>query len=34
MAWNKQSPHKHKNTPEKNRGKGLDSNFCRNPDGE
>jgi hypothetical protein len=32
--WSSQTPHKHNLTPQKYPDKGLDSNFCRNPDGE
>jgi len=33
QAWNKQSPHKHKNTPALKPFSGLAKNYCRNPDG-
>ena len=33
QPWKKQSPHSHSYTPEKYPNAGLDSNFCRNPDG-
>jgi len=32
--WASQSPHRHSNTPTAKPAGGLDSNFCRNPDGE
>ncbi|XP_074044075.1 plasminogen [Macrotis lagotis] len=32
--WNSQTPHKHNRTPENFPCKGLDENYCRNPDGE
>ena len=34
QSWSSQSPHSHGNTPEQKPKKGLDSNYCRNPDGE
>ena len=34
QAWSSQSPHSHTRTPENNPNSGLDSNYCRNPDGE
>jgi hypothetical protein len=33
QAWNKQSPHKHYNTPQRKPNSGLERNYCRNPDG-
>lgn len=34
QAWNVQTPHAHGNTPASKPTYGLDSNYCRNPDGE
>ena len=37
QPWSSQSPHKHtsnKSRPSTNPSAGLDSNYCRNPDGE
>ncbi|XP_060097812.1 plasminogen isoform X2 [Heteronotia binoei] len=34
QPWNAQEPHKHSRTPENYPCKGLDENYCRNPDGE
>ena len=34
QRWTSQSPHRHGFTPERKPGKGLESNFCRNPDKE
>jgi hypothetical protein len=34
QAWNSQTPHQHTRTPDDYPNDGLDSNFCRNPDGE
>ena len=34
QAWSSQSPHSHTRTPERYSNSGLDSNYCRNPDGE
>uniref|UniRef100_A0A8C2J276 Plasminogen n=1 Tax=Cyprinus carpio TaxID=7962 RepID=A0A8C2J276_CYPCA len=34
QEWSSQSPHKHSNTPENYPCKGLDKNYCRNPDNE
>lgn len=34
QRWDTQSPHLHTNTPESRPTAGLDSNFCRNPNGE
>ena len=34
QAWSSQVPHAHNNTPELQPDAGLNSNFCRNPDGE
>ncbi|XP_072493804.1 plasminogen isoform X2 [Notamacropus eugenii] len=34
QRWNKQTPHKHNRTPENFPCRGLDENYCRNPDGE
>ncbi|XP_075040011.1 hepatocyte growth factor-like protein isoform X2 [Mixophyes fleayi] len=33
QRWDSQTPHKHRFTPEKYPCKGLDANYCRNPDG-
>ncbi|XP_063296779.1 hepatocyte growth factor-like protein isoform X1 [Pelobates fuscus] len=33
QRWDSQTPHKHRFTPEKYPCKGLDENYCRNPDG-
>jgi hypothetical protein len=32
--WDSQRPHEHSRTPENHPYSGLDSNYCRNPDGE
>ncbi|KAF4796290.1 hypothetical protein TURU_085266 [Turdus rufiventris] len=32
--WSSQSPHRHARTPENYPCRGLDENYCRNPDGE
>uniref|UniRef100_A0A8C3Y887 Kringle domain-containing protein n=1 Tax=Catharus ustulatus TaxID=91951 RepID=A0A8C3Y887_CATUS len=32
--WSSQSPHSHSRTPENYPCRGLDENYCRNPDGE
>uniref|UniRef100_A0A672PM31 Plasminogen-like n=1 Tax=Sinocyclocheilus grahami TaxID=75366 RepID=A0A672PM31_SINGR len=34
QEWSSQSPHKHSRTPENYPCKGLDENYCRNPDNE
>ncbi|XP_062953943.1 plasminogen [Cynocephalus volans] len=34
QRWSEQTPHKHNRTPENFPCKGLDENYCRNPDGE
>lgn len=34
QAWNSQSPHSHGLTPGNYPSSGLESNYCRNPDGE
>jgi hypothetical protein len=34
MAWVRQYPHRHTNTPQKKPSAGLERNYCRNPDGE
>ncbi|KAM7368395.1 hypothetical protein PAMP_014617 [Pampus punctatissimus] len=34
QEWSDQTPHKHNRTPENYPCKGLDSNYCRNPDNE
>ncbi|XP_029819636.1 plasminogen-like [Manacus vitellinus] len=34
QQWSSQSPHRHARTPENYPCKGLDENYCRNPDGE
>ncbi|XP_054826131.1 plasminogen isoform X2 [Eublepharis macularius] len=34
QSWSAQEPHKHSRTPENYPCKGLDENYCRNPDGE
>ncbi|XP_012880042.1 PREDICTED: plasminogen [Dipodomys ordii] len=34
QRWSEQSPHEHNRTPENFPCKGLDENYCRNPDGE
>ena len=34
QAWYAQAPHTHSNTPENRPNAGLESNYCRNPDGE
>jgi hypothetical protein len=34
QAWDSQFPHAHSNTPEQVENAGLESNYCRNPDGE
>lgn len=34
QAWDSQTPHVHNNTPGNKPNSGLDSNYCRNPDGE
>lgn len=34
QPWAKQTPHKHTRTAANYPGKGLDANYCRNPDGE
>ncbi|KAM7395988.1 hypothetical protein PAMA_007324 [Pampus argenteus] len=34
QEWSGQTPHKHNRTPENYPCKGLDSNYCRNPDNE
>ena len=34
QAWSAQIPHSHDRTPENYPSSGLDSNYCRNPDGE
>ncbi|XP_076153397.1 C-reactive protein-like [Alosa pseudoharengus] len=34
QMWSVQSPHKHDRTPENYPSKGLEGNYCRNPDGE
>jgi len=34
QRWDVQSPHKHSRTTEKYPDKGLEENYCRNPDGE
>lgn len=34
QPWASQTPHSHSNTPEARPTSGLDSNYCRNPDGE
>jgi len=33
QPWSSQSPHRHSRTPAKYPGRGLISNYCRNPDG-
>merc|ERR1719193_2375615 len=33
QPWHRQSPHSHTRTPKNYRYSGLDSNYCRNPDG-
>uniref|UniRef100_A0A8C9ZSJ6 Plasminogen n=1 Tax=Sander lucioperca TaxID=283035 RepID=A0A8C9ZSJ6_SANLU len=34
QSWSSQTPHKHNRSPENYPCKGLDSNYCRNPDNE
>ena len=34
QAWNSKSPHDHLHTPENHPTSGLDSNYCRNPNGD
>ena len=34
QPWSSQSPHGHSRTPGNYPNAGLDSNYCRNPDGE
>jgi len=34
QVWSAQTPHKHNRTPDNYPCKGLDSNYCRNPDNE
>ncbi|KAF3703112.1 Plasminogen [Channa argus] len=34
QSWSAQTPHKHNRTPDNYPCKGLDKNFCRNPDNE
>ncbi|XP_038623659.1 plasminogen-like isoform X2 [Tachyglossus aculeatus] len=34
QRWSEQTPHKHSRTPENFPCKGLEENYCRNPDGE
>ncbi|XP_049913459.1 apolipoprotein(a)-like isoform X27 [Epinephelus moara] len=34
QSWSAQTPHQHDRTPHNNPGKGLDNNYCRNPDNE
>ncbi|XP_057677975.1 plasminogen [Corythoichthys intestinalis] len=34
QSWSEQSPHKHNRSPENYACKGLDKNYCRNPDNE
>ncbi|KAF6723175.1 Plasminogen [Oryzias melastigma] len=34
QSWSDQTPHKHSRTPENYPCKGLDNNYCRNPDNE
>ncbi|CAM9122734.1 unnamed protein product, partial [Lampetra fluviatilis] len=34
QAWDSQSPHAHRRRPEVYSCKGLEANYCRNPDGE
>ncbi|KAK7907740.1 hypothetical protein WMY93_016352 [Mugilogobius chulae] len=34
QSWSSQTPHKHSRTPENFPCKGLDGNYCRNPDNE
>ncbi|KAG3290532.1 plasminogen isoform X2 [Ictidomys tridecemlineatus] len=34
QRWSEQTPHQHNRTPENFPCKGLDENYCRNPDGE
>eukprot|EP00964_Phaeocystis_antarctica_P033955 scaffold19280_cov46-Phaeocystis_antarctica.AAC.2 len=34
QKWSSQFPQSHTNAPEDSPGKGLESNYCRNPDGE
>ncbi|XP_077408148.1 plasminogen [Vanacampus margaritifer] len=34
QSWSTQTPHKHNRSPEDYPCKGLDNNFCRNPDNE
>ncbi|XP_040920313.1 plasminogen isoform X2 [Toxotes jaculatrix] len=34
QSWSSQTPHKHNRTPENYPCKGLDNNYCRNPDNE
>lgn len=34
QSWDSQMPHEHIQTPENYQNSGLDSNYCRNPDGE
>ncbi|XP_078023202.1 apolipoprotein(a)-like isoform X7 [Epinephelus lanceolatus] len=34
QSWSAQTPHQHDRTPDNNPGKGLVSNYCRNPDNE
>ncbi|KAL2081958.1 hypothetical protein ACEWY4_021776 [Coilia grayii] len=34
QMWSFQSPHKHSHTPENYQCKGLEANYCRNPNGE
>ncbi|XP_049613820.1 plasminogen [Syngnathus scovelli] len=34
QSWSSQTPHKHNRSPENYPCKGLDNNFCRNPDNE
>uniref|UniRef100_A0A3P8SZL4 Kringle domain-containing protein n=1 Tax=Amphiprion percula TaxID=161767 RepID=A0A3P8SZL4_AMPPE len=34
QSWSTQTPHKHNRTPENYPCKGLENNYCRNPDNE
>merc|ERR1719334_753980 len=34
QKWSEQFPHEHNRTPQNMPGKGLESNYCRNPDNE
>ncbi|XP_034556150.1 plasminogen [Notolabrus celidotus] len=34
QSWSSQTPHKHNRTPDNYPCKGLDNNYCRNPDNE